>query len=97
MTQAGKRLAAQAVDLIRLHAIAEGTPLCVMGGFFQRAPALLESLTNELTKRCGNYPVKLPLFEPVVGAALYARVSRRKQLTAADIDTARRAFSALLL
>jgi N-acetylglucosamine kinase-like BadF-type ATPase len=73
LSDAGRELAAL-VDVTRRRlgfGPAESVPVSYSGGTFA-APGVLTSFTRELAAREGRYELRQPLYEPVVGAALYA-------------------------
>ncbi|RPE46994.1 N-acetylglucosamine kinase-like BadF-type ATPase [Streptomyces sp. Ag109_O5-1] len=84
LTEAGRELALL-VDSARHRlgfAEAEPVPVSYSGGVF-RSAAVLDAFTTELRGSTARYELRRPLFEPVVGAALYAA-----KLAGTPLDTA---------
>ncbi|MBW8794973.1 MAG: N-acetylglucosamine kinase [Streptomyces sp.] len=84
LTEAGRELALL-VDSARRRlafAAAEPVPVSYSGGVF-RSAAVLDAFTAQLGGSTARYELRRPLFEPVVGAALYAA-----KLAGAPLDTA---------
>ena len=84
LTEAGRELALL-VDGARSRlgfANAELVPVSYSGGVF-RSAAVLDAFTTELRGSTARYELRRPLFEPVVGAALYAA-----KLAGTPLDTA---------
>ncbi|MEU2338087.1 BadF/BadG/BcrA/BcrD ATPase family protein [Streptomyces sp. NPDC006654] len=84
LTEAGRELALL-VDSARRRlgfAAAEPVPVSYSGGVF-RSAAVLDAFTTRLRGSTARYELRRPLFEPVVGAALYAA-----KLAGTPLDTA---------
>ncbi|MFD8724662.1 N-acetylglucosamine kinase [Streptomyces sp. NPDC059629] len=84
LTEAGRELALLVDSARRRLGFAEADPVPVSysGGVF-RSAAVLDAFTTELRGSTARYELRRPLFEPVVGAALYAA-----KLAGTPLDTA---------
>lgn len=84
LTEAGRELALLVDSARRRLGFAEADPVPVSysGGVF-RSAAVLDAFTTELRGSTAGYELRRPLFEPVVGAALYAA-----KLAGTPLDTA---------
>ncbi|MEU1532895.1 N-acetylglucosamine kinase [Streptomyces fagopyri] len=73
LTGAGRELALLVDSARRRLGFSPGEPVPVSysGGVF-RSPAVLDAFTAELRGGTAEYELRQPLFEPVVGAAIYA-------------------------
>ncbi|MFG3585816.1 BadF/BadG/BcrA/BcrD ATPase family protein [Streptomyces sp. NPDC047990] len=90
LTEAGRELALL-VDSARRRlgfSATEPVPVSYSGGVFQSA-AVLDAFTTELRDSSARYELRHPLFEPVVGAALYAAKLAGTPLDAAALAALR--------
>lgn len=70
LQSAGKLLAKQTIALIKKHHIPDYVPLTVSGNVWRSHYAFMSSFMKDILEQSTERPIKLPMFEPIVGVII---------------------------